>query len=338
MISFASLKADLQNNPEIIRFCNTSETEFINSSLSKVHCFISPYEAGEVLTDYPNYSEKVVKISRKLGSASKQIIPSSEILLDLISNLYDEEKFLQLFGFRLNAKPDSFNLNFDLFTSSLNYIFKSSLIEHFKAKPKEYLKALSCIKADIAVSVFIEIKLENLLKYFCLLEIIMKNITKSGSLAIYLIRDLVFFSVTLISSNKSCYQLKKAALSAFNYYFDMILMLGLDIFKDYLSELARSFVSVAESAKENDIRISCLGILKRLICDNHNQFSDSIEKLDPFPQSSDYDEIREVTIKYHDEYCPDGLRGDVENFLRDFNRGADGLKYFKNNVGYILVD
>lgn len=306
--------------------------EFFKSALPKVHAFVSPYEAGEVLTQYPNYSNEVKAIVHKLGAASKEITPCSQLVLELIPYLHDDEKCKQVFGFGLNAKPNSFHLNFEVFESSLNFIFKHSLSEQLQTKPLEYLEALSDIKTDITTSIFIEVKLGNLFQYLCLFEIIMKKMTNSGSSKLYFIRGFVFFIVNIIVADHSSYRLKKAALSAFNYYFDTILNLGTDIFKDYLSDLARSFVSLVESVKESDIRASCLGVLKRLICDNHLHFEESIEKLDSFPNTPDYDDLRQIHNKYHRQHCSDGLRGDIENFLRDFNRGADGLRSFKNSV------
>lgn len=334
LISFASLKTNQQNILELTKYCDIDEKEFTKCALPKVYAFISPYEAGEVLAKHPSYSNEVKTIVHKLGSASKDIIPSSEIVFELTSHFYDEEKSMQVFGLCSNTTPNSFHLSFEVFESSLNFIFKHSLGEHFKAKPKEYLEVLSDIKTDITTSVFTEVKLANLLKYLCLLEIILKHLTNSTPLKLYLIRDFVFFNTNLIAAEGSCYQLRKAALSAFNYYFDTNLMLGLDIFKDYLSELSRSFVSMVESVKHIELRTGCLEVLRKLVCDNHIHFGESIERLDPFPKSSHYDDLRETYNKHHNEYCSDGLRGDIENFLRDFNRGADGLRSFKNNVSF----
>lgn len=337
LVSFVSLKTNQQNISELIKYCDTNEKEFIKLALLKFHAFISPYKAGEVLAKLPNYSNEVKTMVQKLESASKSIIPSSEIVLELTSHLYDEEKFMQVFGLCLHTKPNSFYLSFDAFESSLNFIFNNSLGEHFKTKSKEYFEVLSDIKTEIVTSVFIEVKLENLLKYFCLLEIILKHITPYIPLKLYLIRDFIFFNIKLIAAEGSCYQLRKAALSAFNYYFDTNLILGMDIFKDYLSDLCRSLVSIVESVKEIDLRNGCLEVLKKLIRDNHIHFGESIERLDPFPNTTQYDDLREIYNKHHNQYCSDGLRGDIENFLRDFNRGADGLRSFKNNVSFFII-
>lgn len=332
ILSFASIKTNQQNITDFTKFCKSSETDFMRSSLLKLHAFISAYEAGEVITQNPNYSNEIKAIVQRMGSAAKEITSNKDFILELIYYLYDEEKFEPIFGFPINARTNSFVLNFDVFKSSLNFIFKNSFGEYIKSKPKEYLEVLSEIKSEIKTTVFIEMKLVNYFKYVCLFEILMMHLPNLGQSKLYFIKDFVFFNVNMLQCDKSCYQLKRGALSVFNHYFDVLLKFGIEVFKDYLSDLTRSFTSVVESVKEHDIRNYCLEVLRKLICDNYKHFGESIEKIDSFPNTSDYDDIREIYNQHHSQLHVDGLRGDIENFLRDCNRGADGLRSFKNNV------
>ncbi|KAL5275475.1 ATM family protein [Megaselia abdita] len=337
-IAFIALKTNQQNILELAEFCETSEADFIKSSLPKVLAFISPYKAGEIIMMYPNYASEVKIFLNKTALALREITPSSGIVLDLILYLHDGEKFKQVFGFPLNSQCKTFHINFDVLKSSLNFVFKNSLGEHIKNNPKEYLEALDEIKTDTVTSIFTEVKLAYLFKYFCLCEIIMSNLENLESLKLYFIRDVIFFNINIIVEDNSCYTVKRAALNAFNFYFENMLMLGIDVFKDFLSDLSRSLISVAESVKESDIRNSCLEILKKLFCDNYKHFEKSIEKIDSFPNTSDYNDLRKIHNKHHVKQRLGGLRDDIENFLSDCNRGADGLKSFKNTISFKKMD
>uniref|UniRef100_T1GVK2 Uncharacterized protein n=1 Tax=Megaselia scalaris TaxID=36166 RepID=T1GVK2_MEGSC len=143
--------------------------------------------------------------------------------------------------------------------------------------------------------------------------------------------DFLFFNLKLLSQKQNCYILKRSVLSVLWFFFDDFLNYGAEVLKDYLSQITRILISTAESVNESDLQEICLKLLKKLICENYELLGNSIGKIDSFPSTSNYKDLRDIHKKYQNLECSNGLRGDIENLLRDSKRGAEGLKVFKNN-------
>lgn len=321
-----------QDIADLSKFCNIKESDFIDSSLPKVRAFVSPHEAGEVLNSYPNYSHEVKTLIKRLGVAAKDIQFSSEFIMEILVHLYDEEKIENIFGISLNKSKNFFRINFESFKSILKFISNNSLGNFIKSNTKDYIKIFDELKILVISSIFTEEKLKYLLKYVCLFEVMLESLKTFQVLNCFFIRDFLFFNLKLLSQKKNCYILKKSVLSVLWFFFDDFLNYGAEVLKDYLSQITRILISTAESVNESDLQEICLKLLKKLICENYELLGNSIGKIDSFPSTSNYKDLRDIHKKYQNLECSNGLRGDIENLLRDSKRGAEGLKVFKNNV------
>jgi hypothetical protein len=201
-------------------------------------------------------------------------------------------------------------------------------------------KILLCLAVDIHRAPTLEDKLNSFHHYATFSHILVKEVGVSGnglgSMDMFVIRDI---SHTLIHLMKQSYEREEFPLAVASCHF----------YRLFCSEcfpgcchIVNTFLLVIVSilvplAKLNDsLGAESRALLRFLVVENNEHLSSAIEMLDPFPEDSVFEEMRDVYTKIVQVKRRDTLEESIRHFFNAGNKNlgcrAEGLKHLRTQV------
>jgi hypothetical protein len=199
---------------------------------------------------------------------------------------------------------------------------------------------LLCLAVDIQQATTLEDKLSCLHHYAAFAHVLVKELGVAGDglgdMAAFVIRDV---SHTLIHLMKQSYQKEEIPLAAASCHFYRLfcsecLPVCASVVQTFLIVIVSVLVPLAKL--NDDLGAESQALLRFLVVENSEHLSSAIEMLDPFPEGSIFEEMREVYATLVQRKRLDTLEESIKHFLNAGNKNlgcrAEGLKHLRTQV------
>lgn len=179
--------------------------------------------------------------------------------------------------------------------------------------------------------------LKALHRYSVLIDYIIPELQTQNKMKIFLIRNIIYTLMDIIKENNNEFnnEISIAASKYFKRFSEKCLPYCNDVFENFLTLIISTFVPIAKV--DTALGLESIAILNFLIVENSSLLYSAIGKLDPFPNTSQFEAIQEIynKIKYgNDKFT---LRQEITHFLEAgklFSASCrlEGLIFLKNQL------
>lgn len=328
---------------------------YFQAVLPNCLAYLTPIFAGcTELTD--KYKENGTEMSRMLGEHFgdlKEILREQFLTVteNLLSNLWDCNKFKDLFDMEVDYESESHNIDLNVFTKSLEYLQLISesahknvhLITDFCAnRPLQIYNFLLFKKLQLQNTKYVDEQLIHLFQYCVVVDKVAaffvsdaarpqskKNllINKKASL----LRDIVYFIGNILISTETAVKLKLAACRYFRSFGRQILPSCAQIFEPFLNFTVSSLIPLVLH-DDRSLGESSLECIKFFVVDQKDVLAGEISLLDNFPQDEEFTELRQIQseVKYRGRTF--SLTEEIDYFLKVDHRKIEGLVALKEHL------
>lgn len=290
-----------------------------------------------------------------------------EIAEELLTNMWDDAKFHELFEADVEFVKDERTIDLKTFKKSLLFIQvihiqavhgyfcylqifnefpfqqkakkSTNIIHHFcETLPRKVINMLYSFKLLFQQAACEELKLAHLLRLCVLTDSIVDYLTKTNprntNIVAFFIRDFVYFFGNIISADCSD-KLKLATCKYFKRFCKTILPDCADQFKPHFNYVVSILMSVTKMQTPTQIVNVCMDLLHFLISDQKDVLKEAIGQLDSFPSQEAFSELRRIQgdMKYGGQSF--SLLNEIEYFLAVDKRKAEGLLSLKEHVSHL---
>ncbi|PNF41119.1 hypothetical protein B7P43_G05975, partial [Cryptotermes secundus] len=317
-----------------------------------VPCFAADLSDGLV--------DREMQVANRLHSKLEQILSKDTItyllncqldmvIVSIMRLLFDPQHFGELCGVARESSydPDPPYFNICTIKKSLLYLQENSpkpelsLVAYLCKESSDHIqKVLLCLAIDIHQAPTLEDKLNCLHHYATFAHILVEELGVNGDglgdMATFVIRDV---SHTLIYLTKQSYQKDEIPLAVASCHFYRLFCskcfpMCASVVQTFLIVIVSILVPLA---KLNDnLGAESRALLRFLILENSEHLSSAIEMLDPFPESSIFEEMREVYARIVQKKRFDTLEESIRHFLNAGNKNlgcrAEGLKHLRTQL------
>ncbi|XP_058819589.1 serine/threonine-protein kinase ATM [Topomyia yanbarensis] len=317
---------------ELSQFCSfIKQTMADTLKAISAHCtsFLIPKWAN--CTNLPiQYSKLAEEMEQVISSAHvdiKQCISSDEskvlIVQKLISYLHDEKSMRKLFAREILIPEAKCSLNMEGFLKCLDY-FKTMFSTTSKQQPLTYLctkhptaveQILLCFKKNINRSEIVEEKLIILYQYSALVDQMDDYFGqhRSANLKEYLVRDITYFLCHTMITIKS---LQVSILNVLENFLKYIIPTCAEYLRPYLNFLVSSLLFVHDQRTSQSVSSKVIDLLKLIVIEHHVLFGDGVKKLNYFPETDEFGELRRALGKLKETQYQLTLAEDINRIIQ----------------------
>lgn len=278
----------------------------------------------------------------------KQFLTVTE---NLLSNLWDSQKFNDLFNMEIDYAIEGHNIDLDVFTKSLEYLQYISesanknvhLVTDFCAnRPLQIYNFLLFKKLQLQNTKYVDEQLIHLFQYCVVVDKVAaffvsdaarpqskKNllINKKASL----LRDIVYFFGNILISLETAVKLKLAACRYFRSFGSQILPSCAQIFQPFLNFAVSSLIPLVQHT-DRSLGESSLKCIKFFVIDQKDVLASEIALLDNFPLDDEFNDLRQIhfEVKYRGRTF--SLTEEIDYFLKVDHRKIEGLVALKEQL------
>ncbi|KAG4079703.1 hypothetical protein HA402_009089 [Bradysia odoriphaga] len=317
--------------------------------------YLTPILAGcDDISD--RYKENGTEMYRILGESfgdlndilRKQFLTVTE---NLLSNLWDNNKFTEFFHLEIDYAPESHNIDMNVFTKSLDYLQHISdssnknvhLITDFCAnRPLQIYNFLLFKRLQLQNTNYVDEQLIHLFQYCVVVDKVAAFFVSDAArpqskktILIHkkasLLRDIVYFIGNILIGADVAVKLKLAACRYLRMFASQILPSCAPIFIKFLNFAVSSLIPLVQ---HNDrlLSASALECIKFLVMEQTDVLASEIALLDNFPDGDEFSQLRRVhsDIKYAGRSF--SLTDEIDYFLKVDYRKIEGLASLKEQL------
>lgn len=278
----------------------------------------------------------------------KQFLTVTE---NLLSNLWDSNKFQDFFGMEIDYETQSHNIGIDVFTKSLEYLQLISesasknvhLITDFCAnRPLQIYNFLLFKKLQLQNTKYVDEQLIHLFQYCVVVDKVAAFfvsdaarpqskktllINKKASL----LRDIVYFIGNILIGSDVAVKLKLAICRYFRRFGAQILPSCAKIFEPFLNFAVSTLIPLVQHT-DRSLSESSLECIKFFVIDQKDVLAGEISLLDNFPQDDEFNDLRKIhsEVKYRGRTF--SLTEEIDYFLKVDHRKIEGLVALKEHL------
>ncbi|KAJ6636448.1 Serine-protein kinase ATM, partial [Pseudolycoriella hygida] len=347
----------LQHRPNALgHFAETTGENpraLMEAVLPRCLAYITPILAGcdETSDKYKENAGEMKKILQEnVGDLSavlrEQFLTVTE---NLLSNLWDEEKFKDFFDLEIDHEIESHHIDINVFTKSLEYlqhICESTnknvhLITDFCAnRPLQVYNFLLFKKLQLQNTKYVDEQLIHLFQITVVVDkvaafFVSDACTKKNLLVnkkSSLLRDIVYFIGNILISAEAADKLKLATCRYLLNFGGQILPSCAQIFEPFLNFTISCLIPLVQLRDNHILSESALKCIKFFVIDQKSALANEIALLDNFPQNDQFNYLREIhsEVKYGGRTF--SLTEEIEYFLKVDHRKIEGLVALKEHL------
>jgi len=342
LILLAALKTKCEVVDDFLDSIELPLNDAVLPIISYCLAFLIPFRAKCVIKYEININEMSKKLITAYNENEQKLLllqNMPNVIIHILENVIDNQKFLDMTGFQMDFCTTFESIKFNDFEKCMQYIQNvckirtdQNLVSYLCKNRFSYVEQLFMLqKKNIQGTECKEQKILSLQHYNILVRESLdymkdQNVTNENCIKEYLSREIASFYCYLIVSTSSGDKLRiVAAIFLLNYLQEIIPSCS-NQFKSQLQRIIPQLVSICKSLKTDsqNLKVKCLEIMNFLVLDQPT-LKEEIAKLDRFPSSNDFIELRtrQLNIKYGDEDFV--LIGEIEHFLEINNRQIEGL-------------
>lgn len=351
LIGAALLKTNISLLQPFLDSIETNEHDLITENIHRCLAFLIPYVSGCNI----NYSKKAEELKLKIVKIIDPITQNEylieylpRILINLIENVCDIEKFKEICDFNLDLYKCEGSIKNDDFQKCLKYIKDTigvpenqrlfSYLCIFRSKSVEQLLMLQ--KKKIQSTELNDRKILHLLHYSIFVEEVLEymldeNVSQSRSIKDYLTREITSYLSFLTSYENHCGKLREIAANSLLNFFSKIMPKCASYVEKQLNRVIPPLVQVCKQQINDENKIllksKCFSIVNFLILQQQDMGKD-IAKLDMFPSNPEFDELRAKQMNFKYSNGEFTLNEEIEHFLSIKNRKIEGLIELRDHL------
>lgn len=345
LILLAILKNQIRSFDTFSTSLEMSPKNALVDLLPKCFAYLLPIEADCLGIKYEQKAEETKAKMDSLYSATEQssilLNKMSDVIGHVLENVYDRARFTEICGFEMEMIQSIETIDCASFDKSLNHLKKkypamppSQSILTFFCHQQNYChfieKLLMMQKAKIQSTSLKEHKMLYLLQYYLLVEKLFDylndtSVKSDNSIKGFIVREVTNFLTLLLPDEEFGIRLRETSANILSMFLEKILPKCAIEVKVFLNKIVLSLVTICKNPSR-ELALKCFSIVEFLVRTQEEALGDEIAKLDTFPDTSEFNELRQhqLTIKKNllGEFS---LKQEIKHFLMVKKRKVEGL-------------
>ncbi|XP_070498847.1 serine/threonine-protein kinase ATM [Chironomus tepperi] len=344
LILLAALKTKCEVVDDFIASIEVPLKDAVVPIMSNCLAFLIPHRAKCVIKYEANTNEMSQKLSTAFTENEQNMLLLEHlpnVIVHMLENVIDNQKFLEMTGYQMDFTASFESIKFSDFEKCMQYIqhvYKiktdQNLVTYLSKNRFSYVEQLFMFqKKNIQGTESKEQKILSLLHYNIIVRESLdymkdQSVQNENCIKEYLSREVANFYCYLIINTTFGEKLRIIAADFLLYYLHEIIPVCSNHFKSQLQKIIPQLVTICKTLNpktdSHNLKSKCMEIMNFLVL-NQPTLNDEIARLDRFPLSNEFNELRakQLNIKYGDEDF--ALIEEIEHFLELKNRRIEGL-------------